>query len=528
MQLRPLSSMALPSKAFQLVEIYEVGPYEVKIFDPQSCSTSEFLYFVRPNIDSSCWGMVEEVARELRKAGYLHNLSPNFQELVKTRFIEGNRIIKSRRVTLPEDELRKVVELATYRSINLWKIMSFLLDENVEEIFLDNPAGVIYLDHRAWGRCRTNIRLSNSEISALKTRLRAESGLRLDAINPSLKTELLSEHFQVRFAIDIPPLAIDGIHIDARKLRRKYFTIPELVANCTITSEAAAYLYFYLIRKRNITVLGEPGSGKTTLINALDLLTPPEWRKITVEDVVESIEQTTFGHHQVRLKVEPLESLNQGNYRKTIEIIKLLHRAPDYIYLGEVQTAEHSQAMFHALTAGLRGIQTCHAASPEQAVTRWVVHHNIPAVCMLDLDILVQMKKLRIQGRDARRIVEICEITPPAEPIQPSILTVRLQNVFTWNPQSSSLELTCTLTQTPVFRKVAKLEHITDRLFYDEINTYKTIFETLASRKIFSPNENVKIFHHLHAARSRWERTGTVPWGVLLDSLQRYIEGSDG
>ena len=61
------------------------------------------------------------------------------------------------------------------------------------------------------------------------------------------------------------------------------------------------------------------GTGKTTLMNALDTLTPRHWRKITIEDVVESIDQSELGFHQVRFKVDPFEKERKTS-TKSIEI----------------------------------------------------------------------------------------------------------------------------------------------------------------------------------------------------------------
>jgi len=247
-------------KLYRLVETYKTGPYKVRIYETPG-QTSELLYFVRPDIHAlQLKQVIEEKAQTFWRNPHSSNeLFPTFQELVETRIDEAKALLKTGNPALSEVETHILAQLIAYRSMNLMKTMPFLLDENVDEIFLDNPHGFLYVDHRNWGRCLTNVQLPKNEISALKTRLRAESGLRLDAMSPSLKTELLTKEFQARFSIDIPPLSVDGLHLDIRKLRRKYFTIPELISNGTLTSKAAAYLYFCLIRKRNITVIGEPG-----------------------------------------------------------------------------------------------------------------------------------------------------------------------------------------------------------------------------------------------------------------------------
>jgi len=512
-----------------LLDNYVVGPYEVKVYSPTAQFT-EPTYSVTYLIPSFLGKLIVEVvsALENRVESRWEVSIPTFQELITYRIDEALSLLRARNLNLCRDTMLKAAQLAAYKSLNMTKIMSLLLDENVEEIFLDNPVGFLYLDHRRWGRCRSNLNLSRREIVAIETRLRASSGLRLDFTTPSLKAELSTESFHTRFSIDIFPLAVDGFHLDIRKLRKRYFTLPELVENGTLSAEAAAYLYFCLIRKRNITVIGEPGAGKTTLINALDLTTPPEWRKITVEDVVESIAQTCLGDHQTRFKVEPFESFHHESRKKSTEVIKLLHRAPDWIYLGEIQTAEHSRAMFHALSAGLRGLQTCHAASPEQAITRWVIHHEVPVVCLFDLDILIHVKKLMLKGYEIRKVIRICEVKPPVltdqvNEVNLSISSVGLQDIFRWNPANGTLERTCNLFTTPVMQRIKRLEFLNEEHFDKEINVYKLLFEELARRKIFQVDKFIRIFHMLHAERLRLERAERLDWSSFKEKF--CIEG---
>ena len=85
-------------------------------------------------------------------------------------------------------------------------------------------------------------------------------------------------------------------------------------------------------------LLGPNGSGKTTLANALNSLAPKHWRKIFLEDSIESLPDVPEGYHQVRLQVPPFGGGN-STLSKSQEIIKLLHRSPDYLFLGEIQHA---------------------------------------------------------------------------------------------------------------------------------------------------------------------------------------------
>jgi Flp pilus assembly CpaF family ATPase len=476
-----------PTGEFTKLQEYPIGPFTVRILGTPN--SRENLYFVSSLIDNDR-ALSRVVAETVTHLQMFPKVTPksvrvlNLHELLQLREEEALRVIGTRFPEIPQVTISSIAKLSCYESTGIASIAAFLIDDQVEEFFIDQPGASIYLDHCRWGRCRTNVVPSTHELRRIETRLRAESGFRLDRLNPSLKTELSTTEFMIRASIDIPPLAVDGFHLDIRKLERSRFSLAALIKNGTLSLEAAAYLYFCLLRRRNIVAIGEPGSGKTTLINALDLLAPSNWRKIALEDVIESIPQRRLGKHQVRLKVEPLEE-KKRTLSKGMEIVSLLHRTPDLVYLGEIQTASHSRAMFHALSAGLTGLQTCHADSPEQAMIRWVVHHKIPIVCLPQIGIIVHMRKVGMspEGLQRRKVVRICEVRAINETddkvMDLSSSSVQLVDIFKWNPINDLLERKIDLFETPSLRSIMEYEDINKRIFEQEVGLHKSLFQRL-------------------------------------------------
>jgi type IV secretory pathway ATPase VirB11/archaellum biosynthesis ATPase len=431
----------------------------------------------------------------LSDKGYLDNRIVKLQNLIQYLRNTIEEKLTNYELKISIKIHKALIEWITYKIIGLEKIMPFLIDDMVQEIYLDKPDTTLYIDHQNYGRCLTNIIIPNSDLENLITRLCLEKDTNINYVNPSLKVELKTDKFHVRAAIDIPPLANDGTSMNIRKLRSKIWTLPELIKEDMLSLRAAAYILFILKRRNNITVIGEPGSGKTTLANAIDLLTPQDWRKITIEDVVESIDQSIYNKFQTRYSVSPFENKN-SNTTKSEEIIKLLHRSPTWVFLGEIQTAEHSQALFESLSAGLKGIQTCHGRTAEMMIIRWTNQHNIPLSSILSLDLLIetssQYKNWKIT-RNVFRIVEISEKILLSKQIHDRLNKIDLIDIFKYDLKQKKLVEQIDLFKTPTLEKIKEKEPLTKEAFEQELNYLSKQLRFLISNNVFSPKKVLQI-----------------------------------
>lgn len=300
----------------------------------------------------------------------------------------------------------RIAEIIAHRSTALRCFLPILLDDEVEEVYLDRPESQIYFDHRRFGRCCSTTTVNEHDVDRIVTLVRAESNFHLDRRNPSLKTEMLVCDAVLRFSLSLPPLSPDGLHLEMRRARRSPYSITDLVRNGTLSMEAAAILLLAVSARFNITITGGPGSGKTTLLNALDMTTPRSWRRVYIEDAVES--RSIKGCHQVRIRVDPVDE-NEPGFDKSKEIVKSLHRSPDYLILGEIQTAEHSRALFQAIAAGLHTIQTCHSDSASSLISRWTSDHGIDKSSVALIDLIITMER-PTPGNATRRVKEVVEV----------------------------------------------------------------------------------------------------------------------
>ena len=388
-----------------IIALYKVGPY-LSIFKRGEYNQTKYITIpiVRTSLEHS---LIDDLSQKSVQIGdRSSSLRENITRKLKHDSEDVSKHIMSLIPEINETTRMNLSEIIAHRRSVLGPIMPIILDDSVEEIYLDRPGVLIYFDHQKYGRCVTTVTFQEDEVPKIVTLIRAESNLHLDRSNPSLKMDLQIQNAVLRFSVSMPPLSPDGLHLEIRRARNRPFSVGDLIENGTMTLEVAAILLFAISCRFNITVTGGPGTGKTTLLNALDMTTPKLWRKIYIEDAIESREQRQ--HHQVRFRVDPMDEQSM-KFSKSDEIIKCLHRSPDYLILGEIQTAEHSKALFQAITAGLRTIQTCHSGSASSLISRWKLGHEIQDDNLALMDVIVTLERPR-PGESKRRVSEIIEI----------------------------------------------------------------------------------------------------------------------
>lgn len=400
------------------------------------------------------------------------------KDIFRYRFNAGSRFLKVLTAEEIAEPIRNsIVRHAVYSSMGLSKIYPLISDSNVQCFFLDDIGKRLYVDHAYFGRLNTNLLFSEKDFESLMTLVKRESGLNLDYSNPSIKTAIVFGKVLTRVSIDIPPLALGKGVLDVRKHMVGVLSLRDLLESKYFSTESAAFLVFAMLNRANISIVGEPNSGKTSLLNFLSYFAPSWWRIIHIEDALETLPPRVFDQHRVVYIVEPFESRGKNN-TKTLEIVKVLHRTPSYLILGEVQTGSHVRAMFRAVSAGLRVMHTAHAANSGDFVKRLVNVHNIPRTLVSELDLIIVMKRLELNNRVKRFIGGIAEIDGDSN----------INEIFSRNTVSDELRCHPGLDASVVFEKLASLNRIDEKDLYRE---YEDILN-MVRENCFSDNRTVR------------------------------------
>jgi pilus assembly protein CpaF len=170
-----------------------------------------------------------------------------------------------------------------------------------------------------------------------------------------------------RLNVILPPLAVDGASVTIRKFTSSWLTTDDLVAQGSLSAEAADFLEKAVQAKLNILVSGGTGTGKTTILNILSSFIGRAERVVTIEDAVEL---SLHLPNLVRLESRPANSEGAGEVDIRDLVRNSLRMRPDRIVVGEVRGSETID-MLQAMNTGHEGsLSTVHANSPRDALRR--------------------------------------------------------------------------------------------------------------------------------------------------------------
>ncbi|NPA85792.1 MAG: CpaF family protein [bacterium] len=331
------------------------------------------------------------------------------------------------------DRLTEIV----YRDIVGLGILDYLVeDDELEEIMVIGTGKPVYVFHRKYGMCKTNIVFhTDEEIINIIRRIAYYVDRRIDQQCPLLDARLPTGD---RVNATIPPISLEGPTLTIRKFRRDPYTILDLLEFKTMTPELAAFLWLCVdglfAKPANIIVAGGTGSGKTTTLNVLATFIPPWERVITIEDTAEL--QLPI-KHWIREETRPPSLEGSGEVTMDDLVKNALRQRPDRIIVGEIRGPE-ARTLFVALNTGHDGgMGTVHANSARETIIRLKSPPmNVPPVMLNALNFIIMQHRLLYRGKHVRRVVEIAELTG-MEGDNP-----RLNIVYQWDARTDTVQRT--------------------------------------------------------------------------------------
>ncbi len=409
----------------------------------------------------------KEAAKEFFKANVIALIDKNYSELAQSK----------------RDSVADVIAL---NMVGYGVIEYLLADDALEEIMVVGTKAPIYVNHRKYGPCRTNLSFEiDDDAVRIIEKIASSVGRRVDKSTPLLDARLPDGS---RVNATIPPISIKGPTITIRKFRKDPLTIIHMIDFRTLNSRVSAYLWLIAegmaIKPGNILVAGGSGSGKTTTLNCLCTFIPTTDRVITIEDTAElrlPIE------HCVRLETRPPNVEGEGEITMDDLVKNTLRMRPDRIIVGEVR-GEEARTLFTAMNTGHDGCMgTVHANSARETVTRLTnPPMNVPDIMLPALDLVLMENKIYKDGTTMRRITEVAEVAGLDRG------KLILNNVYEWDPKEDDLRPTG--KPSVLSQKIAKMKGMSLGELEDEIKRREKVIRWMMENKINRIDEVAKIF----------------------------------
>jgi pilus assembly protein CpaF len=332
------------------------------------------------------------------------------------------------RTPLTREERRRIVREITDDILGYGPLEPFLRDDSVTEVMV-NACDRVYIERDGKIERSTASFADNAHLLRIIDKIVSQVGRRIDEASPMVDARLPDGS---RVNAIIPPLALKGPTLTIRKFSRDPYTMNDLIAFGSLTSQAAQFLAACVKGKLNVLISGGTGTGKTTTLNALSAFVPDDERIVTIEDAAELQLQQD---HVITLESRPANIEGQGEIRIRELVRNALRMRPDRIIVGEVRGAE-TLDMLQAMNTGHEGsLTTIHANSPRDALSRLetlvmtagveLPHRAIREQIASAFDLLVQIQRL-VDG--SRRITHISEVVGMESDV------VTLQDIFLAKP----------------------------------------------------------------------------------------------
>ncbi|WP_456471625.1 type II/IV secretion system ATPase subunit [Methanocaldococcus sp.] len=387
--------------------------YEVKVddisFNIIVSKIEGYTYYIIPEVDE-----INEALKILSEGDH-HNIIRNqLTEMGSTDYDSIKEFlsnyIQRYNLKIKVDSLAKFYYL-TIGKLGLLEIP--LNDDSLEEVMVNGYNYPVYVFHRKYQMCETNIVLDKNEVDRIIDNIATMVNRTIDSRVPMLDAFLPDGS---RVNATTADICMNGATITIRKFSKNPLTVIDLIKFGTLNLEVAAFLWqavegYFGAKPANTLIAGGTGSGKTTLLNVLSLFSMYNERIITIEDTPE----LQIPHkHVIKLITRPARP-GMPEYEVTMDdlIKNALRMRPDRIFVGEVR-GEEAHSLLVAMNTGHDGCSgTLHANSADEAILRLLSPPmNVPPIMLKSLNFIINQQRIRRGGKTIRRILGIVEILP--------------------------------------------------------------------------------------------------------------------
>ncbi|MBM3229389.1 type II/IV secretion system ATPase subunit [Candidatus Parvarchaeota archaeon] len=333
-------------------------------------------------------------------------IDPKKSDDVKLKFEEKATSLLSKHFPTLSQETKKV--LASYliqNTLGLGELESLMHDEKIEEVAINSAQEPVWIFHKKWGWCQTNIKIKTEEaIYDYSAMIGRKIGKQINVLSPLMDAHLSTGD---RVNATLFPASAFGNTITIRKFSKNPWTITTLVELNCLPSKTAALIWLCIQNELSLIVSGGTGSGKTSFLNAISGLIPGNQRVVSLEDTRE-LTLPSFLQWVPMVTREP-NAEGKGEITMLDLLVNSLRQRPDRIVVGEIRRQREAEILFEAMHTGHSVYATLHADNAAETVSRLTNPPiNIPKGMLDSLaGIVVQFRHRRL---NVRRTLEFAEV----------------------------------------------------------------------------------------------------------------------
>jgi len=406
-------------------------------------------------------------------------LDPKKYEEVKSKFLAAaHRILKRNFPSLADDKREILAVYLLQNTLGLGEMESLLADEQLEEVVINNSRESVWIYHKKFGWCRTNVRIKDEEmIYDYASMIARKIGRQISVLNPTLDAHLPSGD---RVNSTLFPISSFGNTITIRKFSKNPWTITNFIRSRTLSSEVAALVWLCIQNELSLLVTGGTGSGKTSFLNAMAGLIPANQRIVSIEDTRELTLPSFL--HWVPMVVREPNPEGKGEVKMLDLMVNALRMRPDRILVGEIRRQREAEVMFEAMHTGHSVYATLHADNAEQTISRLTNPPiNVPKEM---LDALAGMVvTFRHRRFNIRRVLEFAEVDKGRANVlyRWEVKTDRIKGVNKMGRLATLLSLYAGMDEREIEEDVEEKMHVLNWMVKNDYDSVDQVGEIISS-----------------------------------------------
>jgi flagellar protein FlaI len=263
-----------------------------------------------------------------------------------------------------------------------------------------------------------------------------------------------------------------GPQVTITRAKERPLYIVDLNRAKSIDAFLGALFWLYLegmggIKCANILISGGPGTGKTTLLNALLNFFPENDRVVVIEDTLEL-------NTELEENCSRLESDDENSLADLVR--NSLRMRPDRIVVGEVRGRE-AQDLMTAMNIGKYCLGTLHANTARETVIRLTSEPmNVPQMLINLVNVILIMRRYVLDGKVRRVVSEVVETAGMEKE------TVLLSTFYGYDVATNEFK---DFGVSSLFRdKIAQVSGKTPREVLEELHRRTVVLQKMADRGV--------------------------------------------